>query len=127
MESGRKIRTVVVDDDSDIRSLIQMNLQADERFEYAGEAEDGSGMLGLLIEAAPDVVILDLDMPQVDGLEALKTIQDTRPTASVVVFSARYDKYDAEDLIGAQAHLYIDKSRPVPDLLDEIARMVDGH
>ena len=116
----------MVDDDSDIRALLQMNLDADERFQFAGEAEDGSHMLDLLLEATPDVVILDLDMPQVDGLEALKTIQDTRPTSKVVVFSARYDKYDADDLVGARAHLYIDKSRPVPDLLEEIVRLFDG-
>ena len=121
-----RIRTVVVDDDDDIRALLQMNLEADERFHFAGEASDGSRMLALLLEGAPHVVILDLDMPQVDGLEALRTIHDTRPDAKVVVFSARYDKYDADDLVGGKANLYVDKSRPVPDLLEEIVRLVDG-
>lgn len=124
--STEQIRAAVVDDDEDIRALLRMNLEADERFEFAGEAGDGSRMLALLMEAAPHVVILDLDMPQVDGLEALRAIHETRPDAKVVVFSARYDKYDADELVGGRANLYIDKSRPVSDLLEEIVRLVDG-
>ena len=116
----------MVDDDEDVRALLQMNLEADERFEFVGEATDGSEMLALLLRSAPDVVILDLDMPQVDGLEALGTIRNNRPTAMVVVFSARYDKYDADDLVGARANLYVDKARPVPDLLEEIVRLAIG-
>ncbi len=126
MESG-PIRIAVVDDDADIRALLKMSLDLDNRFELVGEAADGIQAVELMTAVHPEAVILDLDMPRRGGLEAMRVIRDVRPDAKVVVFSARYDKYDADALLDARANLYVDKARPVPDLLEEVYRVArDG-
>ena len=101
-----------------------MNIDARPGLSLVGEAPDGSHAAELLRLSEPDVVIMDLDMPNVDGLGAIYQIRQIQPEAKIVVFSARYDKYDADDLLEHRANLYIDKSRPVDELLDEIEKLV---
>ena len=122
-EQTKPIRTALIDDDPDIIDLLKINLSGDPRFELAGEGSNGAQALEVLAEAEPDVVILDLDMPYFNGLEAITHIRKGWPDVKIVVFSARYDKYDADDLLSNRADLYIDKSRGVPELLDEIVRL----
>lgn len=118
------IRIVVVDDDADIRALLKMSFDLDERFELVGEAADGVQAVELITAVQPQAVVLDLDMPRRGGLEAMQVIRDVKPDAKVIVFSARYDKYDADQLVEGHADLYVDKSRPVPEVLDEIHGVV---
>lgn len=117
------IRTAVIDDDADIVELLKINLTTDSRFELAGEGSNGAQALEVLAEAEPDVVILDLDMPYFDGLNAIGHIRQGWPDVKIVVFSARYDSYDADDLLSNRADLYVDKSRRVVELLDEIVNL----
>ena len=123
MDETEPIRVVVVDDDPDIRALLKMNCDVDDRFELVGEAADGIQVVELITAVQPDVVVLDLDMPRRDGLEAMRVIREIRPAAKVIVFSARYDKYDADALLETRADLYVDKARPVAELLDDIHRV----
>lgn len=122
-EPSEPIRTAIIDDDPDIVQLLKINLREDARFELAGEGKNGAEALEVLAEAAPDVVVLDLDMPYFDGLNAINHIRQGWPDVKIVVFSARFQKYDADDLLSSRADLYIDKTRGVPDLLDEIVRL----
>ena len=122
-EQAKPIRTAVIDDDPDIVDLLKINLSGDQRFELAGEGANGAQALEVLAEAEPDVVILDLDMPYFNGLEAITHIRQGWPDVKIVVFSARYDKYDADDLLSNRADLYIDKTSGVPELLDRIVRL----
>lgn len=125
-DPGEPIRTAVIDDDPDIVELLKINLKGDPRFELAGEGTNGAQALEVLAEADPDVVILDLDMPYFDGLNAIGHIRQGWPEVKIVVFSARYDIYDADDLLSNRADLYIDKSRGVPELLDRIVEVSRG-
>lgn len=113
----------MIDDDRDIIELLKINLVGDPRFELAGEGTNGAQALEVIAEAAPEVVILDLDMPYFDGLNAITHIRQGWPDVKIVVFSARYEKYDADDLVRSRADLYIDKTRGVPELLDQIVRL----
>ena len=124
MEEVSELRILVVEDDADLRVLLKMNIEARPGFCLAGEAADGSHAVELLKLSEPDVVIMDLDMPNVDGLGAIYEIRRIQPDAKIVVFSARYDKYDANDLLAHRANLYMDKSRPVDELLDAIEKLV---
>ena len=124
MNDDSEIRVLVVEDDADLRTLLKMNIDAHPGFCLAGEAPDGSHAAELLQLSQPDVVIMDLDMPNVDGLGAIYEIRKTQPGVKIVVFSARYDKYDANDLLEHRANLYIDKTRPVDELLGAIDELV---
>ena len=121
--SADPIRVAVIDDERDIIELIKLNVQGDPRFELAGEGTNGAQALEVLAEAEPDVVVLDLDMPYFDGLNAITHVRQGWPDVKIVVFSARYEKYDAKDLVSSRADLYIDKTRGVPELLDGIAKL----
>lgn len=102
-----------------------MNAEANPAFEVAGEAPDGRNALELLRISEPDVVVMDLDMPNIDGLGAIRQIRSLHPDTLIVVFSARYDQYEPDELIADRANLYIDKSRPVDELFREIAKLVE--
>ena len=118
------IRVLIVEDDEDIRALLRMNVEAHPELSLAGEAPDGRHAAELLKLSEPDVVIMDLDMPHIDGLSAIQMIRRDQPDAKVVVYSARYDKYDMNDLLVDRANLYVDKSRSVDELFREIMQLV---
>jgi DNA-binding NarL/FixJ family response regulator len=82
------VRTaVVVDDDVDIRALLDVFLRLHD-VRVVGQAADGAAALDLVNESHPDVVVLDLTMPEHGGLEALPQIRAAAPSSTVVVFSA---------------------------------------
>jgi DNA-binding NarL/FixJ family response regulator len=80
-------RVIVVDDHPDVRSVIGALLSYEERFTLVGEATNGEEGIALARSEQPDVVLLDLAMPVMDGLTALPEIQEAAPTAKVVVLS----------------------------------------
>ncbi|WP_110182627.1 response regulator [Nocardioides solisilvae] len=95
---GTRTRVLVVDDDRDLRELFVVQLQACPDLEVVGEAADGHEAVRLAAELTPDVVLLDVAMPVMDGLQALPLILRASPGSRVVVVSA----FD-EDGLGARA------------------------
>lgn len=77
---------IVVDDNADLRRLYRFILE-EEPFRFLGDAEDGARGVALARETRPDLVILDLSMPGMDGLEALLAIRRVTPASRVVVLS----------------------------------------
>jgi DNA-binding NarL/FixJ family response regulator len=98
------IRALVADDSDDTRELIKASLLGFGDFEIVGEARDGAEAVALAQETEPDVVILDLAMPVMDGLAALPEIRRLSPNSRVVVFSA----FNREDLRADAARLGAD-------------------
>ena len=80
-------RIVVVEDHPDVRSVISGLLFFEDRFEIVGEAADGVEGIAVTQKEQPDVVLLDLAMPLMDGLTALPEIQKVAPAAKVIVLS----------------------------------------
>ena len=78
---------VLIVDDAAFMRLNLKNILKDE-FEVAGEAENGKEAVELYQETNPDIVTMDITMPVMDGLEAIKAIQDIDPEAQIVVCSA---------------------------------------
>ena len=79
---------MLVDDDDDIRLLLRMALVAAEGIDIVGEAVHGRAAIEVVEAAHPDVVLLDLNMPIMSGLEALPLILASSPAPAVVVFTA---------------------------------------
>ncbi len=82
-----RIRVLVVDDASVIRRLVSAALNRDAELEVVGTAADGQIALARLVELRPDVVLLDLEMPVMDGLETLVALRKTHPRLPVIMFS----------------------------------------
>ena len=87
-----EIKTLIADDDPGMRMVMRKILQRAGGFQLVGEAEDGEALLRLYRECAPELVIMDVEMPELTGIECAKIIQDTNPKA-VMIFATAHDKY----------------------------------
>ena len=85
------IRTLIVDDEPLARKRIRSLLAADPEIEVAGECGDGASAVTRLLEARPDLVFLDVQMPELDGFEVLRAVAGEH--APVVVFVTAFDRY----------------------------------
>src|SRR6516162_4730628 len=83
-----KIRVLVVDDAVVIRRLVSEELSKDPALEVVGTAANGRIALARMAQVNPDIVILDVEMPEMDGLATLKELRKTYPRLPVIMFSA---------------------------------------
>lgn len=118
------VRVVVVEDEPDLRLLIKRLLERDVRFTIVGEAEDGIEGIRVAKELQPDVVLLDLVMPNKTGREALPEIVRLAPRAMTVIVSALQASIEAEPAIVRGAFAYVEKSELTPSLPDVLADLL---
>ncbi|MGI8685481.1 MAG: response regulator transcription factor [Acidimicrobiales bacterium] len=110
-ETHSQLRVLLVDDDPDMRSLLEIMLAKDGRFCVMGHASDGAEAVRLAVSEQPDIVVLDLQMPGMDGLTALPLLRERLPAARIVVVSAFPDPLTLADAMQRGVDGYIDKSR----------------
>jgi DNA-binding NarL/FixJ family response regulator len=117
---------VVVDDNARVRALIRGIAAQEPDFQVVGEAEDGAEAICLAQKLQPDIVLLDLVMPRVTGLEALRRIKAARPETKVIIVTVHdEDAYrQAAETSGADAFLL--KKTLVTILLPTIRRLCDS-
>jgi DNA-binding NarL/FixJ family response regulator len=114
------IRLLLVDDNADLRFLVRTAVESRGGFEVVGEADNGRDGVELAGSVEPDVVLLDLDMPSMGGLEALPLIRAAVPGAKVVVLSSfRRDDYEQQAIAGG-ATGYLEKGITARRLVDEL-------
>jgi DNA-binding NarL/FixJ family response regulator len=113
-------RTLIADDDADHRLLLRLSLGRSGRFEVVGEAGNGAEVVTLAREQQPDVILLDLSMPRVDGLEALPQLRRHVPDARVIVLSAFDPDQFGPAVMTAGAVGYLQKGMPPQQLVDEV-------
>ena len=121
-----KIRVLLVDDHTLFRSGIKSLLQRNEAFEVVGEAGDGLEGIKRVRSLKPDVALLDLHMPGVSGLEAVKVITEEMPEVSVLMLTVSEDAQDLVDALRAGASGYLLKNIDTDALVDAIRRAAQG-
>ena len=116
-------RVVVVDDSAPFRELLIDYLRDQEQFAVVGEAGDGVAAEALIDITEPDVVILDVHLPSVNGLDVLEHTRAQHADALFVVSSC--DDTTAPEAARLGADLYLDKTTPFDELCDAIVRAED--
>jgi signal transduction histidine kinase len=105
-------RVLLVDDVADLRFLLRVVLETDGSFEVVGEAGDGETAVELCVTTRPDVIILDLSMPTMDGLEALPRLREAAPDATIAVLSGFEGARVASSTSQLGADAYFEKGTP---------------
>src|SRR5690348_1578422 len=120
------IRVLLVDDQPLIRAGLRMLCDAEADLEVVGEAGDGRQAVSLAERLSPDVVVMDLRMPGVDGISATSRILASRPAARVLVLTTFGDDDHLYPALTAGACGFLLKDAPPTELLDGIRRAAAG-
>jgi DNA-binding NarL/FixJ family response regulator len=104
------VRVVVVDDVADMRLLLRMQFDRDDRFEVVGEAVNGEEAIEVVAQLQPDLVILDRMMPKLGGLEAAPEIRRRAPSVAIVLYTAVDDSGTHQAALAAGALGVIEKT-----------------
>ena len=121
------VRVLIVDDQEPFRQAARAVVELTDGFEVAGEAETGEVAVDLARELEPDLVLMDVNLPGIDGLEATKRILSDSDGRVVVLMVSTYeaDEY-APRAAEAGAAAYIPKSEFEPDRLSEAWAAAEG-
>ncbi|WP_026416892.1 response regulator [Actinomadura oligospora] len=122
MTDERVTRVVVVDDQTVVREGLVLLLELLPGLEVAGSAGDGEQALELVARVAPDVVLMDLRMPRMDGVEATARMRELHPEVEVVVLTTYADDESIFAALRAGARGYLTKDAGA----DEIARAIEA-
>lgn len=121
-----KIRVLVVDDHRMFAEALEYLLQAEEDIVTVGIARSGDDALAMFSDAAPDVVLMDLDLPGMSGVEAIRLIRLLSPTTQVVVITAIQDSAEMAAAVSAGACGFVPKTEAADDLVGMIHRAAAG-
>ena len=119
------VRVVVVDDHPMWRDAVARDL-AEAGLDVVGTAGDGQAAVDVTKATRPDVVVMDLQLPVLSGVEATRAIVEALPAVRVLVLSASGEHADVLDAVKAGATGYLVKSASVADLTDAVRRTADG-
>jgi len=119
------IRILVADDHPVVRDGLVMILNTQPDFDVVAEADNGAEAVKLAVQHMPDVILLDLEMPEMDGLEALKQLREDLPETPVLVFTAFDTDERIVGAVQAGAKGYLLKGAPRNDLFNAV-RVVSG-
>lgn len=111
MDGGKRkrLRVVIADDSDEIRELLKLELERDGRLGLAGEAADGHETLAVVAEERPELLLLDIAMPRLDGLQVLERPRTAHPEVKTVVYSAVDEASARAAALAAGAADFVDK------------------
>jgi DNA-binding NarL/FixJ family response regulator len=121
-----RIQIVVADDHPIVREGVVANLKLQRDLKVIGEANDGAEVLGLIKQNRPDIALLDLRMPRMDGLEVLLALSELKIHTRAIVMTAFEDEEDIQRSMKAGARAYVPKGFSQQILVDAIRRVFNG-
>lgn len=121
-----KIRVLLADDHAVVRTGLRALLNAEPGMEIVGEAGNGREAIGMCEKLMPDIVLMDITMPEIDGLEATRVIQKCCPEARVLVLTIHDNEAYLFEILEAGASGYIVKTAANADLIGAIYAVSRG-
>jgi DNA-binding NarL/FixJ family response regulator len=119
-------RIILADDHALFRSGVKRILEEVSGVEVVGEAADGMELLALLKEMTPDLVILDISMPKLRGLEAIQEVKISHPQVKILILTMHKDEEYLSHALGAGAAGFILKQDADPELLEALSTIRRG-
>ncbi len=120
------IKVMIVDDHSIVRAGLRKLLDTEEGIEVVGEAENGREAVTVAEQVAPELVILDIAMPEVGGLETISALRQLIPEVKIIILSMYGKDSFAREALRAGAHAYILKGDPGETLVAAIHAVIQG-
>ncbi|MGN6431475.1 MAG: response regulator [Gaiellaceae bacterium] len=114
------IRVLIADDHRLFAEALEAILTAESTIEVVGRARNGAEALEMTLDLAPDVVLMDISMPVMDGVEATRRIREARPDACVLMLTGSTTTADVDRSRDAGAAGYVTKDRIASELVDAI-------
>ncbi|MBB5324252.1 two-component system response regulator DegU [Anoxybacillus tepidamans] len=121
-----KTRIVIIDDHQLFREGVKRILQFEEQFEVVAEGADGNEAIVLVEKYRPDLVIMDINMPNINGVEATRQLIDTYPNTKVVVLSIHDDENYVMHALQSGASGYLLKDMDADTLIEAVKVVADG-
>jgi DNA-binding NarL/FixJ family response regulator len=121
-----RIRVLIADDHALFRRGLIMVLEAEPDIEVVAEAQDGTEVIGKAEEFVPDVLLMDVRMPKLNGIEAARAIRESVPSAKIVMLTVSDEEDDLFDAIKAGANGYLLKEISIEEVADAIRSVVQG-
>src|SRR5207244_12008442 len=121
------IKVVIADDHSLVRQGLRRYLDMAEDIDVVGEASNGEEAVALVEKASPDIVLLDIRMPGVDGLEAARRIREKFPKVGAIMLTAYDDRQFVVEAVRAGARGYVLKARDAQHLIQTVRLVAGGH
>src|SRR5213075_1448584 len=126
-EQGVSIRVLIADDHSLVRQGLRRYLDMAEDIDVVGEASNGEEAIALVEKASPDIVLLDIRMPGVDGLEAARRIREKFPKVGAIMLTAYDDRQFVVEAVRAGARGYVLKARDAEHLIQTVRLVAGGN
>ena len=126
MSSASRIRVMVVDDHPIMRSGLRDTLEASGRFEVVGQAEDGDEALRTVEGLQPQVIVMDVIMPNKDGIDACREIMELLPNTRVLMLTASSEMDAVIEAVAAGATGYLQKYSGPEELVGAVVDVAEG-
>jgi DNA-binding NarL/FixJ family response regulator len=126
MNAIRKVRVLLADDHSVVRSGFRMLISAQADMEVVGEASNGRQAVELAGQLQPDVIVMDVTMPELNGIEATRRVSNDVPRARVLALSMHKDAVYVREILRAGARGYLLKDSGETDLIAAIRSVAKG-
>lgn len=121
-----KIRVIIFEDNENLRLSLYQLINSREDFQCAGAFPDGTNVIQQVKDTAPDVVLMDINMPGVNGIEAVRMLHDAFPKLKIMMQTVYDDQDKIFQSILAGASGYILKNTPNARILESIKEVYDG-